>query len=246
MKKFATHATGSADVAILPALEDNYIYVVRAGTCAAVVDPADAEPVLEYLREAPARVTHILVTHDHYDHIAGLAELKRLTGARVVAPRGSAVAAADEAVGEGGRIEVGGLGIEVIDTPGHCAAHVSYFARDAGAVFSGDCLFAGGCGRIFDNPPAAMFASLRKLARLPETTLVFCGHEYTLENLRFAASEDPGSEVVRRRLMEIERMRLAGRPSVPSTIGIEHRTNPFLRVGTVEAFAAARRRKDVF
>jgi hydroxyacylglutathione hydrolase len=214
------------DVTVIPALEDNYIYLLVAGHEAAVVDPAEAEPVLRELEQRRLKLTHILITHDHHDHVAGVPELQKKTGAQIITG--------------GDAFHAAGAGFEILQTPGHTATHISFYSRDAGILFCGDTMFCAGCGRLFGLTPALMFNSLKKLAALPDDTKVYCGHEYTRDNLRFAASVEPENEDVARCLRELRT------PSVPSTIGLEKKTNPFVRSRSVEEFAERRRRKDVF
>lgn len=247
-----THA-GNVTVLTLSALADNYQYVILSAGRAAAVDPAEAGPVLDAVRERGAELALVLNTHRHQDHTAGNAELQQAAGCEVVG-------AAGPRVQEGMRFEVGRAAFEVLLTPGHTRSHVCFYAAPHGLLFTGDTLFVGGCGRILEASAADLWASLEKLARLPDNTMVFCGHEYTAESLRFALEIEPGREVCRRRLARAEANDRAGRPNVPSTIGLEKATNPFLRAGTdemaaamgmtgrptVDVFTELRRRKDAF
>lgn len=236
------------EVELLPALSDNYIYLLREPRTGAtgVVDPAEAQPVLEALARHGRKLDLVLITHHHADHIGGLAELKAATGCRAVGPRADVhrIAGLDELVGEGDRVAFGALTAEVIETPGHTSGHVSYWFPEGDALFCGDTLFALGCGRLFEGDAPTMWRSLGKLAALPEATRVYCGHEYTLSNARFALGVDPDHAELRARVAEIEALRAQGRPTIPSTIGLERRTNPFLRAADAETFAELRRRKD--
>ncbi|MFC7332826.1 hydroxyacylglutathione hydrolase [Rhodocista pekingensis] len=252
------------DIRLIPALADNYVYLLRDPEtgAVAVVDPADPFPVEAELNRLGWRLTHILNTHHHADHTAGNGELKRLFRAPVIGPAAdrARIPEIDEAYGDGDRFLLGARPVEVIDVPGHTRGHIAFWFSDAGALFSGDSLFALGCGRLFEGTPAQMWQSLLKLRRLPEETAVYCGHEYTLSNARFAVTVDPGNDALRARVAEVERLRAQGQPTLPSSIGLERATNPFLRaddpavaaaVGLagadpVTVFAEIRRRKDGF
>jgi len=250
------------EVDLIPVLADNYVYVLhepREGTTA-VVDPAVAQPVLDLLAERGRRLDLALITHHHGDHVGGLAELKAATGCRAVGPRVDArrIPGLDLLVGEGDRVPVGALTAEVLETPGHTTGHVSYWLPEADALFCGDTLFALGCGRLLEGDAATMWRSLGKLAALPDTAEIYCGHEYTASNARFALTVDPDNLELRHRAAEVEALRARGAPTLPSTIGQERRTNPFLRAPDaairrrlgletapeVEVFAEIRRRKD--
>jgi len=218
----------------LPAFSDNYIWLlqdVTTRTCA-VVDPGDAAPVEAWLAAHPGwRLADILVTHHHQDHVGGVARLKQTSGARVLGPAGERIPAIDQALRDGERVEVLGLGFEVIEVPGHTLGHIAYYHADADAplLFCGDTLFAGGCGRLFEGTPAQMHASLGRLAALPGATGVYCAHEYTLSNLRFARAVEPGNAELAARFDEVAAWREQGRISLPSSIALERATNPFLR-----------------
>lgn len=220
-----------SDIAVepIPAFNDNYLWLLVRGPDAAVVDPGDAEPVLRRLQQRDLRLRSILVTHHHADHVGGVAALARATGARVYGPRGESIPARDVAVGGGDRIDVLGATFDVLDVPGHTLGHIAYHAPAQGLLFCGDTLFAGGCGRLFEGTPAQMTASLARLASLPADTRVYCAHEYTLSNLRFALAVEPGNEALRERQRQCTALRSRGEPTVPSTIGEELATNPFLR-----------------
>jgi len=248
----------------IPAFNDNYFWLLVHGALAAVVDPGAAEPVLSQLRSQGLTLTDILVTHHHGDHVGGVAALAGATGARVYGPQGESIPARDVALGEGDAIEVLGLDLHVLDVPGHTRGHIAYHAPRLRALFCGDTLFAAGCGRLFEGTAEQMTASLGKLAQLPADTRVYCAHEYTLANLRFALAVEPDSDALHARQQACRTLRDRGQPTLPSTIGEERATNPFLRcdvpavrraaearagkplASTAAAFAALRAWKDVF
>ena len=236
---------------------DNYIYLFIQGEEAVVIDPSEARPVLEVLRGRPLRC--VFNTHEHGDHTGGNEELKEQTGCQIVGPHRD-IPAVDILAGSDPIPDDCIPGLRVLAVPGHTPASVAYHVPFAGIVFTGDTLFAGGCGRLMGGSAATMYASLMRLAALLPQTLVYCGHEYTLENLRFAVTVEPGNDALQRRLKEVESLYDAGKTTMPSTIALEGETNPFLRVHSaeirdrldmagaspVDVFAELRRRKDVF
>ena len=236
----------------IPAFRDNYIWAVRSGPHAAVVDPGDARPVLEWLEANDVQLTAILATHHHADHVGGVPALRARYDVPVFGPAHEAIPDRTHPLGEGDRIVVPGveLTFAVYDIPGHTAGHIAYYTMPPDPlVFCGDTLFAAGCGRLFEGTPVQMWASLSKLAALDANTRVYCGHEYTLANLRFAAAVEPGSADIRARTAHETRKRERGEPTLPSTIGAERATNPFLRAALPNVMAAAashagRRMKD--
>jgi hydroxyacylglutathione hydrolase len=221
------------EIVPLPALKDNYIWVLRAAGHAAVVDPGEARPVLEYLGRERLRLAAVLATHHHPDHVGGIAELLEATGAArpvpVYGPKGEPIATLTHPVGEGDTVHIPelGLALSVLDIPGHTRAHVAYYGAES--LFCGDTLFACGCGRVFEGTPQQMLASLAKLAALPDATKVYCGHEYTLANIKFAQAVEPRNAALAARLARDAKLREAGKPTLPSTLGEERATNPFLR-----------------
>jgi hydroxyacylglutathione hydrolase len=242
------------EVRQFPCLSDNYGYLVRdiATGEAAAIDTPDADAVLRELEASGWRLTRILNTHWHADHTAGNAAVKAAAGAEIVGPAEVRRAAPlDREVREGDEVRLGETVFRVLETGGHTLGHVSFYDAADGASFVGDTLFALGCGRLFEGDPAQMWTSLQKLAALPDAVKVYCAHEYTAANARFALSVD-GSEAVRRRADEVFAARERGEPTVPTTIGAEKATNPFLRapelVGgdPVAAFAQLRAAKDSF
>ncbi len=256
------------DIITLPILRDNYTYLLHdpPTRTTAVVDPAEAAPVLEQLASLGWELSLVLSTHHHPDHVGGNLEIKRATGCTIVGPAAerARIPGLDVAVSSGDRVEVGGSVAAVFETPGHTSGHITYWFEGGGAVFCGDVLFAMGCGRLFEGSPGEMWRSLQKLAALPGETLVHCGHEYTQSNARFALSVEPGNEDLRDRSARVDAARARGEPTVPFTIAEELRTNPFLRpqsleirgalglgddpdaASDVEVFAALRSRKDRF
>ena len=217
------------------AFSDNFIWLLtRPGSrdCA-IVDPGDAAPVMAALRERDLHLHTILVTHHHFDHVGGVAELLELSPERVIGPHNPAIDNLSQRVAAGDRVEVLGLEFEVLEVPGHTLDHIAYFhpgsADQQPLLFCGDTLFAGGCGRVFEGTHQQMYQSLVQLAALPAETAVFCAHEYTLANLRFARAADPDNPALAQRQSEVEAMRQRQQPSVPSTLATERATNPFLR-----------------
>ena len=233
------------DVVPVPQLQDNYAYLVidRTGGEAAVVDCAEAGPVLDEVRRQGARLTTVLATHHHYDHVGGNADLlKALPGLRIHgsaedAPR---IPGITEPVRDGDPVGVGALRGRVILIPAHTSGHVAYHFPDAKTVFTGDTLFAAGCGRLFEGDAAQMMSSLGRLASLPDDTRVYCGHEYTQKNLEFAMTLEPGNRAVTDKLSAVRALRKAGKPTIPSTIAEEKATNPFLRTSSPELAASVR------
>jgi hydroxyacylglutathione hydrolase len=218
------------EVVPVKAFKDNYIWTLRAGGHAAVVDPGEAGPVLDYLEREKLALAAILATHHHADHVGGIAGLlERHPAVPVYGPRHEPIATLTRGVVEGDSVRIAELGLDlaVLDIPGHTRAHIAYYG--AGALFCGDTLFACGCGRLFEGTAEQMYASLQKLLSLPDSTKVYCGHEYTLANIGFARTVEPGNERLAARERRDRATREAGRPTLPSTLGEEKATNPFLR-----------------
>jgi hydroxyacylglutathione hydrolase len=226
----------------IKAFSDNYIWCLRGehgGGFATVVDPGDARPVFDYLRQHRLRLAAILITHKHSDHTGGIRRLLEVyPGIAVYGPRNEPIAALTDKVAAGDRVELQPLaGFEVLDVPGHTEGHVAYFGE--GALFCGDTLFAAGCGRVFSGTHAQLYASLQQIASLPAETLVYCAHEYTLDNLGFAQWVEPANAVIKERLERDRQRRRSGLPTVPSTLQEELRTNPFLRTHLPQVKAMA-------
>ncbi len=227
----------------IPAFADNYIWLLRDGARVAVVDPGDAAPVFAYLEREQVELTAILATHHHGDHVGGIPRLLEHYQVPVFGPARETIPGRTRALRDGDRIDVPGLPVtlRVLDIPGHTSGHIAYVGDIDGqsTLFCGDTLFAGGCGRLFEGTPAQMWASLSTLARLPPETQVFCGHEYTVANLRFAAAVEPGNADVAARQSREQAKRGRGEPTLPTTIATERATNPFLRAAVPGVRAAA-------
>jgi hydroxyacylglutathione hydrolase len=222
----------TAEIRLVPCLSDNYAVILRDPASGAVilVDAPEAAPIERALEAEEWKLTHILVTHHHGDHVQGIPALKQKYRATVIGPeeavRGGML---DQTVGEGVRVKVGGLEARVLETPGHTAGHIIYIFDREKLLFAGDTLFAIGCGRAIERPAAVLWNSLLKFRELPGDTKVYCGHEYTLANARFAVTVDPKNAALKARLAEVEKTRAAGKPTLPSTMAEERATNPFLR-----------------
>ena len=252
-------------ISALPAFTDNYIWLLqdhRTQRCV-VVDPGDAAPVLAWLDAHPGwALSDILITHHHHDHVGGVERLKQASGATVYGPASENIPARDVALEDNDSVSVLGWDFDVYAVPGHTLGHIAYYHH--GLLFCGDTLFAAGCGRLFEGTPEQMHHSLSRLAALPEDTLVYCTHEYTLSNLKFAAAVEPGNADIAARLEKVTRQRQNGVMTLPSTLALEKLTNPFLRTtetlvtqkvderdgaqnrGPSEVFAALRAWKDTF
>jgi hydroxyacylglutathione hydrolase len=252
------------EVRQIPTRTDNYVYLLRESGQGkvAVVDPSDAGPVVAALEDAGWTLTHILNTHHHGDHTGGNLALKEKYGCTIVGPRADhdRIAGIDVDVGDGDVYMLGEAEAKVFDTPGHTRGHISYWFPESKALFCGDTLFALGCGRLFEGTAAQMWNSLSKYRPMPDDTLVYCAHEYTQANARFAVTIEADNKALAERAKEIDSLRAAGKRTVPSTLGVERATNPFLRadqtgvaraVGLdagdpVAVFAEVRARKDKF
>jgi hydroxyacylglutathione hydrolase len=221
------------DIHQFPCLSDNYGVLIRdaeAGVCASI-DAPEAAAVRGALAETGWRLTHILTTHHHHDHTAGNLALKEETGCTIIGPKGEAqrIPGIDKAVGEGDAFSFGGFQVHVLDTPGHTAGHITFWIPAAAVAFVGDTLFAIGCGRVNEGTMETMWSSLSKIARLPPATKLYCGHEYTVSNAKFALTIDPDNVELAARAKEVEALRAAGKPTLPTRVDIELATNPFLR-----------------
>ena len=248
----------------IPCLSDNYGYLIRdieTGAVAAI-DTPDVDAINDALANTSWRLTHILNTHHHWDHAGGNLALKEKWNCEIIGPRNEAdrIPGLDRAVGDGDVVALGASTASVFDTPGHTSGHIIYHFADDNAAFVGDTIFAMGCGRLFEGTPAQMWASLSKIAALPPQTRLYCAHEYTQSNAQFALTVDPHNDALKTRAREVDSLRAAGTPTVPTNVAIEIETNPFLRAedenlkaaigmsgaSAVDVFAETRRRKDNF
>ena len=222
------------NVLTVPAFSDNYLWLIHDGSKAVAVDPGDAGPIMAALEAHKLSLTAILLTHHHPDHVGGVEALLRHANDSdfpVYGPRDEEIAGVTVKLGEGDAVHLAApaLTLEVLDVPGHTSGHIACVARQQGWLFCGDTMFAAGCGRLFEGTPAQMTVSLGKLAALPPETLVYCAHEYTMANLRFALAAEPGNLALQQRFAVEEEKRARNLPTVPTQIGLELQTNPFLR-----------------
>ena len=235
---------------LIPILNDNYAWLLKDSTtgATAIVDPAEAGPIIAAIDAAGGRLDMILLTHHHGDHVADTDVIRARYKCPVVGASADAhrLPKLDQAVKEGDTVTLGGATAQVIETPGHTRGQINFFFPDGPILLSGDTLFSLGCGRLIEGTPQEMFDSLAKLKALPADTLVCCGHEYTLSNARFAVTVEPDNATLKARFAEAETLRAAGKPTVPVTIGEEKLANPFLRAPDVETLARIRAGKDNF
>ena len=238
------------EIVRIPVLSDNYVWLAHEPGSGEtlVVDPAVAEPVLEEAARRGWRISQIWNTHWHGDHTGGNAAIKAATGCTITGPAAEAarIPTLDVGVGEGDTVSFGPIEGIVMEVPAHTAGHIAYYLPDADVVFVGDTLFAMGCGRLFEGNAGQMHANLQRLAKLPPETQVFCAHEYTLSNGRFAVTVEPDNSELAARLARVEAARAAGSATVPTTIALELATNPFMRAGSAEELAKRRLAKDNF
>jgi hydroxyacylglutathione hydrolase len=238
------------EIVAVPAFSDNYIWLLRdPGTGAvAVVDPGDGVAALDAANERGWTIGQVLTTHWHPDHTGGNLLVKEATGCSIYGPAAERdrVPGIDEELAEGDRVRVGSLEAEVWEVSGHTLGHIAFVFRDAGVAFVGDTLFVMGCGRLFEGTPAQMHESLQRIGGLPGDTRLFCAHEYTLGNARFAAHAESGNAAIAARLREIEAQRERGEITVPTTVADELATNPFLRARSADELGSLRLDKDSF
>lgn len=242
-------AAARLEIVRIPVLSDNYVWLAheRASGETVVVDPAIAEPVLTAAQERGWRIGAIWNTHWHADHIGGNAGIVAATGARAIAPAAEAarIPGIDRAVAEGDHVPLGALAAQVWSVPAHTAGHIAFHLPEALTIFVGDTLFAMGCGRLFEGTAGQMFANMARFSALPAATMVYCAHEYTLANARFARGVEPDNAALAARAIQVEQARARGEPTVPTRIGDERATNPFMRAASVEELARLRREKDL-
>ena len=239
-----------AEIVAVPSFSDNYIWLLHDPDSGhtAVIDPGDGHAALRAAEELGWTIRQILITHWHPDHTGGIHEVRSATGASVWGPeaeRGK-FAGLDHGLGEGDRVHIGPWTAEVWEVPGHTLGHIAYLLPELGAAFVGDTLFAMGCGRLFEGTPEQMFRSLQRLSELDGETRAYPAHEYTLSNARFAAHVEPANPVIAERLRQVEQLRSSGRITLPTTIGDERATNPFMRAASADEFASLRLQKDSF
>jgi len=236
------------EIVPVPAFTDNYIWLVHDAPSGetAVVDPGDAAPALAEAQRRGWTITQVWNTHHHWDHSGGNVAMKEATGCTVSGPAAEQIPGRDVALSEGSQLRIGDHVGRVIEIPGHTLGHIALIFDDPRIAFVGDTLFAMGCGRLFEGTAQQMHGSLQRLVSLPEETQLYCGHEYTLANARFAAHAEPDNPAIAARLKEVEQMRAEGRVTLPTTVAEERNTNPFVRASNWQEFARLRADKDSF
>ena len=237
------------EIVPVPVLRDNYVWLVHDPDSAetVAVDPSVAEPVLEAAAMRDWRITQVWNTHWHPDHTGGNGAIRKATGCTITGPaEAEKVSKLDRIVAGGDSARIGAFQAELIDIPAHTAGHVAFHLPEAQAAFVGDTLFAMGCGRLFEGDARQMYESLRRLAALPDETRLYCGHEYTLANGRFALTVEPDNAALSRRVSEVTAARERGEVTLPTTVALERATNPFVRAGSPEELARRRTAKDEF
>ncbi|MDF2494838.1 MAG: gloB [Sphingomonas sp.] len=246
----ADTATGALEIVRVPVLSDNYSWLVHdpASRATMVIDPGEAQPVLDAAAARGWTITDIWNTHWHPDHVGGNGAIVAATGARITGPEAERekIGHLDQGVGEGDVVSLGARRATVTTVPGHTQGHVAFHFADDAAIFTGDTLFAMGCGRLFEGTPADMFGNMQRYATLPPETRVYCGHEYTQSNGRYALVAEPDNEAIRARMVRVDEARAAGEATIPTTIGEELATNPFLRAGSAAQLGELRAAKDSF
>ena len=237
------------EIVRVPVLSDNYAWLIHDAVSGetVAVDPGEAAPVQAAAAARGWTIGQVWTTHWHPDHTGGNAAI-RADGARVTGPAAEAgkIPTLDDTVGEGDSVRIGAEVATVLHVPGHTAGHIAFHLAGAGAIFTGDTLFALGCGRLFEGTAAEMFANMQRYAALPDATAVYCGHEYTQSNGRFALAIEPDNAALVARMADVDAARAAGEPTVPTTIGLERATNPFLRASDAEHLGKLRTQKDNF
>jgi hydroxyacylglutathione hydrolase len=252
------------DIRQIPVLDDNFIYLAHepSTNTVVVVDPALASPVLDEAKRLGWKITHILNTHHHPDHVGGNLEIKEVAGCTIIGPADDPdrIPGMDVQVKDGDTCALGAASAQVFFVPGHTRGHIAYWFKDSDALFCGDTLFSIGCGRLFEGTPAQMWVSLQRLRELPPETHIYCAHEYTEANIRFAVTVEPNNAALRQREADVKALRARGEYSIPSILGEECAANPFLRADSpalaaaigmtgrkaIEVFTEVRRRKDTF
>ena len=231
-----------------PAFSDNYIWLIHDGDSGetAVVDPGDPAPALAEAQRRGWTIGQVWNTHWHPDHTGGNLAVKKATGAKISGPAAETIPGVEVTLGEGDELRLGAHVGRVIEIPGHTSGHIGLIFANTGAAFVGDTLFAMGCGRLFEGTPEQMFISLQRLAELPEQMRLYCAHEYTLSNAKFAAHAEPDNAAIAARLAEVTRLRDAGAITLPTTVGEERATNPFVRCSDWQELARLRAEKDSF
>lgn len=238
------------DIRIIPILRDNYVFVIHDpdANVTVCIDPGDDPAIAATIKKWGWSITHILVTHPHWDHVDGIVALVDEFGCAVYGSHHDygVIPRCDFGVHEDDVISIGSLQFKVIDVPGHMKHHVAYYLESEDALFPGDTLFSLGCGRLLGGTAAQMYQSLKKLSLLPEQTKIYCTHEYTQANAKFALSVNGDNEDLKTRAREVDQMRAQGQSTIPATLGVELKTNPFLRCGNELEFTKLRRQKDNF